>query len=199
MSDWVYDWLADLAVPALSGIGGIVVGVGAVVVAYRSHGVAERSHGLAEQVRADEQKREADASRERYRDQIFRTVEPAVSALLDLRGELMARPEIGTPAERNLGSNVTARLSVISSIASRDDKRVLLAAARAFIDARRTKRPDVLRRVAGQLALLLPKLLRDGHSVVELEKQAAAMVQEALTELGPAPSLVEDTDPEETG
>ncbi|PZE93896.1 hypothetical protein DEJ00_01365 [Curtobacterium sp. MCLR17_039] len=190
-TDWhpwfSYEWWNDIGVPALGAVGSIAVGAGAIVVAYRSHNLAER-------VRGDEQKRESDAARERYRDQLFRTVEPTVTALLAVRAEVMSSDLIGTPHETSLGAAVTTRLRLVSSIANAEDEDVAYAAAAEYMKARDTGRSDVLVAVLGALAVTLPALLIDDQDSKELETEISSMVNDALEKLGSEASAPNDGD-----
>lgn len=163
MSDWLYDWLADMTLPALAGIGGIVVGTGAMVAAFTSNKVAEQSYALAQQVRDDEQRREADAAHERYRDHLFRTVEPTISAMLEHRAELRRVPEMGPVDETEYRSTALARLRLIMSVTAVEDSAPLNATVRSYTGAINTGRPEVVRGVLGQLVLHLAEFLEEGR------------------------------------
>lgn len=186
MSDWVYDWLADLALPALSGIGGIVVGLGAVIVAYHSRNVAADSLGLAQQVRDDEQEREVAAATDRYRDQLFRTVEPAVAALLEHRAAtLTARGDLSASEVRNAYANVIARLRLVGVVANDQDRQLVMASLRALKEATEMNDVAVLRQVLGALAVYLPDLLSEPRDIDDLVRQTDALVDEAVEDTTP--------------
>ena len=171
MSDPLYDVLKDLVVPGLAGIGGILVGIGATV-------VAGRSHHLASQVRSDEQRREQDASRERHRDQLFRTVEPAVTALLEHRAEIMRSRKVDTAEERVHGSVSIARLRLVVAVCDPDEMKVLDALVDAFIVASNAKQPEVMVDVLGQIALVLPALLTNGRELDDLIRRARSLAED---------------------
>lgn len=191
-TDWQpwlsYAWWSDIGVPALGAVGSIAVGAGAIVVAYRSHNLAER-------VRGDEQKRESDAARERYHDQLSRTLEPTVTALLAVRAEVISSNQIGTPHETSLGAAVTTRLRLVSSVANPEDEEVAHAAAAEYMKARNTGRSDVLEAVLGALAVTLPALLIDEQDSKELKAEISSMVDDALAKLGPDASAPNDVEP----
>ncbi|MEK6310118.1 MAG: hypothetical protein V4755_05385 [Curtobacterium sp.] len=88
MSDPVYDWFKDFFMPGAAAIGSTLFGLGAVLAARKANNAADESNGLAASVRNDELKREADAAKERYKDQLFRTIEPTITAMLEHRAEL---------------------------------------------------------------------------------------------------------------
>lgn len=180
MSDPVYEVLKDLVVPGLAGIGAVVFGLGAVLAATRANDVAEQSHNLAGQVRGDELKREADAARERYRDQLFRTVEPSASAFLEHRAELIADARLGTERELVLRSNAIARLRLVAAVTNVDDTKVVLAVIKAYRGSVQTGNARVVRGVTGQLALILPALLTEGHDADALAADASALLQKQI-------------------
>lgn len=175
MSDPVYDFLKDLVVPGLAGVGGILVGVGAIVVAHRSN-------ALAEQVRNDEQRREIDAARERYRDQLFRTVEPAVAAILEHRLLLAEffKPIPGVPKTAAPVSNVLSALNLVDAVASAEDRRVVQAVMDTYEEAISRKDFKVLNYVLGGLALGLARLLAEERSVDDLVAKTNGLVAEAV-------------------
>lgn len=176
----MYDVLKDLVVPGLAGIGAVVFGLGAVLAATRANDVAEQSHDLAGQVRGDELKREADAARERYRDQLFRTVEPSVSAFLEHRAELMADRRLGTQRELVVRSNAIARLRLVVAVTNADDTKVVNATIKAYRQSVATKDAQIVLGVTGELALVLPALLTEGHDADALAADAAAAVQKTV-------------------
>lgn len=162
MTDWVYDWLADLTVPGLAGIGGIIVGTGAMVAAFSSF-------NLARQVREDEQRRERVAEAERYRDQLIHVLEPAVSALLAHRAEMVKLHSVGTPAERNLRSDALARLKLAQVVASKEDRRIVSEVTTAFIASHKTKHWQVMGGTNGELTIYLANILGTYDADKEVE------------------------------
>ncbi len=168
-----YDFFKDIALPAFTAIGSIGVGV---IAAF----VALQSHNLAVQVRKDEVKRDEAASRERYRDQLFQTVEPAVTALLAHRAQVIEGQRLGTAAERNMLSNAIARLRIVDVVASSEDRPLLRAVINAYQTAAGMRDLQVLRAVLGSLAIILAGLLEEGRDVPELVRQAEEAVQEAI-------------------
>ncbi|WIB69783.1 hypothetical protein [Curtobacterium sp. MCBD17_026] len=191
MSDWVYDWLADMTLPALAGIGGIVVGTGAMVAAHaankvaeQSRAIAEQSLALAEQVRGDEQRREADAGRERYRDQLFRTVEPAVTALLGHRAEVAAGRGL---ADRSTVAEVLTRLQLILAVVNDEDEALIIACLNAYERAVARQDLSVIKFVLGGLALKLPLLLADDRDLAALVQETDGLVEDAIRETAPEP------------
>lgn len=167
-----YDWLKDIWLPLLTGGGSVVVGAAAIW-------VARRSHRLAEDVRTDEKKRDNAAARERYRDQLFRTIEPAVSALLEHRAELNLRRVSGSAEDRNLRSGVVARLRLVDVVVNEEDRKVVKAALDAYRSAVKTEDWYITGTVAGRLAVRLPRLLADDRDV-------DAMVERFEKEVGDA-------------
>jgi hypothetical protein len=170
VSDPLSDFLKDPLLPALYAIGTIRVGIGAIA-------AADQSNGLAAQVRDDEQQRDAAAAaaaaaRDRYRDQLFRVIEPTVSAMLALRAEIQTSHRVGHPAEALLRSDVISRLSFVSSVATRLDRRVALACLQALNDALSTGRANVTGHVLGILVLLLPELIEEPRDIDGLVKAA---------------------------
>ncbi|TPG05571.1 hypothetical protein EAH85_12620 [Curtobacterium flaccumfaciens] len=184
----MYDVLKDLVVPGLAGIGAVVFGLGAVLAALRSNDVAEQSHGLAEQVRGDELKREGDAARGRYRDQLFRTVEPAVTALLDYRAAVLAsRGNLSSSEVRNASSNVIARLRLVGVVADEQDRRLVIATLKAMQAAMATNDSAVVRQVLGSLAMLLPDLLSEQRDLDRVVRETNEVVAEAIRDTSPKP------------
>jgi hypothetical protein len=164
-----YDWLKDIWLPLLTGGGSVVVGAVAIW-------VARRSHRLAEQVRKDEKKRDDAAALERYRDQLFRTVEPAVTALLELRAHFATDLRANRSPDRSAVARVLSRLNVIDAIASDDDRRMVNAVIDAFEEAADTKNPAVLHNVLGGLALKPPRLLSEDRDIDELVETTRKIV-----------------------
>jgi hypothetical protein len=189
VSDPLYEVLKDLVVPGLAGVGGILVGIGALV-------VAQRSHALAEQVRADEKKRDDAAAAALYRDQLFRTVEPAVTALLDYRVELLASHQVDGAADRAVRSAAIVRLSMLRAVVNEDHLRVVSAATASYYRAMDTQRWDVLWRVLGRMVVLLPLLLDSDPPDDELVAEASSLVEAevaALANESRASSMEEST------
>ncbi|UWD83634.1 hypothetical protein NY057_05155 [Curtobacterium flaccumfaciens] len=180
MSDWLYDWLKDMTLPALAGIGGIVVGTGAMVAAFTSNKVAEQALALAKQVRDDEQERDADAARERYRDHLFRTVEPAITAVLDHRAEIMTTFRISYTAESVLRSAVLARLWLALSVAETEDARLVKAAQEALSGALATGYADIVASIEGDIVLTLGMLLSEERDVSGLISRTNGLVAAAV-------------------
>ena len=156
--------------PGLAGVGGIIVGAGAMLAAFASNTVAGQSFALAQQVRGDEQEREDASARERYRDQLFRTVEPAITALMEHQA-LWAEP-----ANRGAGSgagavaNVMSRMLLLEAVATAHDQVFVNAAIDvygiAIAEPDRQRSSDI---VTG-LLVGLPKLLFEGRDVDELTR-----------------------------
>ncbi|MDT0209036.1 hypothetical protein [Curtobacterium sp. BRD11] len=146
----VYDWLKDIGLPTLVGVGSIAVGLVAAL-------VARQSHNLAVQVRKDEAKRDEFAARERYRDQLFRTVEPAIALVMDLRTALITGDQNAFQT-RGAHAAVFARLSFISAIANEDDRAVSEAAIDRYEAAAQTSDKEALKRALIAIALALPRL-----------------------------------------
>lgn len=171
---WIsYEWWRDVGTPGLSGVGGILVGVGAIV-------VAARTHALAKQVRNDEQKRDQDAARARYRDHLFRTVEPAVAALLDQRAN-DEEPDSAKPLERvRPVTNVMSRLNVLRAIANTEDRRYIDAVIGAYGTAIHASDPKAVSDILASLAVGLPRLLSDDRDVDRLIEATEAAVAQAL-------------------
>ncbi|MDR6574333.1 hypothetical protein J2X60_002992 [Curtobacterium sp. 320] len=172
MHDW-YDWLKDIGLPTLTGVGSVVVGAVAIV-------VARQSHKLAVQVRLDESKRDRGAARERYRDQLFRTVEPTVTAMLDHRAEMLSSRRVGTADERNLLSNAIARLRLVLAVVSEHDRPVIDAVVRCYRKASDHTDWRIGAAVAGGLSVVLPSLLTDDHDVARLVADAEKLMPEAI-------------------
>lgn len=177
MHDW-YDWLTDIWLPLLTGGGSVVVGAVAIA-------VARQSHRLAKQVRADEGKRDEAARRERYRDQLFRTVEPAVTALLDQRGEIRTARRVGTSEDRNAVAKVLGHLNMIEAVANDEDSALVRAVLRAYEAAAQRKDMAVMLFVLGGLAFTLPRLLSEDRDIADLVRQTDNIVQEAIDETSP--------------
>jgi len=172
---WIsYEWWRDVGTPGLSGVGGILVGVGAIV-------VAARTHALAKQVRNDEQKRDQDAARARYRDHLFRTVEPAVAALLDQRAndEELRKAKKSSERVRPV-TNVMSRLNVLRAIANAEDRQYLDAVIEAYGVAMSASDPKVTSNILASLAVGLPRLLSDDRDVNHLVRATKDLVAEAL-------------------
>lgn len=155
-----YDWFTDIWLPALVGVGLIAVGL----IAAR---VARQSNNLAMQVRRDEAKRDEAAARERYRDQLFRTVEPAVATVMDHRAALMAG-DWQTVHRRGTHAAVIMRLNFISAIANEEDRKVSTAAIDAYEAAAQTDDQSTFKDALAAIALVLPNLCSDDRIVAEL-------------------------------
>jgi hypothetical protein len=176
-TDWQpwfsYAWWNDIGVPALGAVGSIAVGAGAIVVAYRSHNLAER-------VRGDEQKRESNAARERYRDQLFRTLEPAIAATLKHRAELFASKSVRAVSSTVLFTNVVARLNLLAAVADDEDQRLVAATQQAYGDAQILGDWNVLADVATDAAINLADLLDDFRYIDDLVSEMDASLREAV-------------------
>lgn len=171
MYDW-YEWVKDIGLPLLTGGGSVVVGVGAIY-------VARRSHKLAEQVRADEAKRDADAARERYRDHLFQTVEPAVTAVLEHRGSLWMSRHLDGPEDRVVGGTTITRIALVHAVADESDLAAVQALNKAFIDANKTGDVRIVLDVLGEMALTLPELLAEPRAIETIVNRAEQMVPRA--------------------
>lgn len=180
MHDW-YDWLKDIGLPALVGLGSIGVGAVAIV-------VARQSHELAMQVRQDEGKRDDAAARERYRDQLFRSIEPAVSAILAHRAEILRVYRINVPSEGLLRAATVSRLWLVAVVTSESDARLVHASRKALDGSLATGRGDVTAYVLGELSLMLPALLHDDRDVDDLVKQTEEIVSKAIEYCDARPS-----------
>lgn len=165
---WIsYEWWTDIGASSLSGLGGVLVGVGAIV-------VAARTHSLAKLVRDDEQRRDLLAAEVRYREQLFRTVDLAVTALLEFRGQLAAAMYGGQKPVWSAIADVRSRLGMIDAIADADDKRVVRAVLKAFEEAVDVANPAVLHNALGKLAGVLPMVLADDRKIEELVRVVEA-------------------------
>ncbi|MBF4626529.1 hypothetical protein [Curtobacterium flaccumfaciens] len=180
MSDPVYEWFKDFFLPGFVGIGTTLFGLGAVLAARKANGAADESNGLTVAVRADELKREESAARERYRDQLFRVVEPAVTSILAHRAEIMTSYRIGHPAEGILRSEVVSRLWLTAVVTNDTDGRLVDANRKALDDAITTGRGDVTAHVLGDMALMMPTLLQDARDIDALVKQTGDFVSKAI-------------------
>lgn len=174
MHDW-YDWLKDIGLPLLTGGGSVAVGAVAIY-------VARQSHELAKQVRADEGTRDAAASRERYRDQLFRTIEPAVAAILAHRAELITNGALDTARERNLLSDSIVRLRLVMAVVNDEDRPLVDAVVRNYRVVTDMDDWGVIAAVEGGLAITLPSLLTDGRDVDELIERTESFIDEAVAE-----------------
>lgn len=158
MTDWVYEWLARLAVPGLAGIGGIVVGTGAMVAAYTSNKVARQSLALAQQVRDDEQEREDAAAEERYRAQLEHFIETAISSLVEYANAVEKHPVV-VGGEQQLHAATQARLILVDAVAQGEDTLATKAAYEVFHELGHHRLYRVRRDVAGLLTGALAQAL----------------------------------------
>jgi hypothetical protein len=183
-TDWhpwfSYEWWNDIGVPTLGAVGSIAVGAGAIVVAYRSHNLAER-------VRGDEHKREADAARERYRDHLFRTVEPAMAALLDHRAEVARFRRTGARPAREAVANVMSRLNVVDAVANDEDRPMVSAVIATYEAAVDRKDLAVLEYVLGGLAFGLARLVSQARSIPDLVSTTNGLLDQAVAETSEKP------------
>ena len=179
MHDW-YDWMKDIGLPTLVGIGSIAVGAVAAL-------VAKQSHELAKQVRADEAKRDAEVARERHRDQMLQAVEASVVAVLAHRGTLWLSRDLGGPEDRVVGGTTIARFELLTAVADESERPATIALNRAFISANNTSDARIMLVVLGELALALPRLLRDPPEIASIVRDASGWVPAAK-----AKSRVED-------
>lgn len=173
MGDPVYEAIKDLVVPGLSGIGSVIFGLGAVL-------AAGRANDVAEQVRGDEQKREAYAARQRYEDQLFRTIEPTVAAFLVHRSEIATSRTVRTVPEQLLATDVIARLRLVQAVVNENDKPLLDAIIRSYRDAIEANDWEVLVSVTGSLAIQLPALLVEGLNIPATVRVVDALVPDAV-------------------
>lgn len=171
MHDW-YDWVKDIGLPALVGLGSIGVGAVAIV-------VARQSHELAKQVRKDEAKRDEDAARERYRVQLLSAVESAVAAVLAHRGALWISRDLGGAEDRVVGGTTITRFEMLEAVADQRELRAVLAMNHAFIDANNTDDVRIVLDVLGELALALPRLLAEPPETKNIARRASEWVANA--------------------
>lgn len=163
-----YGWWADIGMPGLAGVGGSVVGVGAIV-------VAARTHSLAKQVRRDEQDRDRDAARKRYREQLFRTVEPAISAILDHALQVDAGGTTSPSAGSRLVTDVMARLHVLSVVPSAEDREFVEATIDVYGVALSKRDVHTKSDLLTALALGLARLLDEDRDVAALVRKAKTL------------------------
>lgn len=185
MSDPLYDVFKDFVLPGITGLGSIAVGVGAIV-------VAVKSNALAEKVRDDEEDREKDAARERYREQLLRVVEPAVEAMLAHRAEVQTSQLIGYTEEGHLRSTVVTRLFIARTVATREDAQLVDALREVFDNSIASGKALVLVHVLGQMVLGLTMLLDESRDIsheVDLTKTWVAEGEERRR----VPSAAEST------
>jgi len=191
-TDWhpwfSYEWWNDIGVPALGAVGSIAVGAGAIIVAYRSHHLAER-------VRGDEQKREAKAAQDRYRDQLFQNIEAIATALLSHRAELVRAESTGDAAERNLRSDATIRLKLAHVTLDAEDRAAINAGIEAYRAANKTGDWKIMGTVAGELAVHLSSLLDKERDVPDILTRIGDLVAKATKRWAPAPSPASEPQP----
>lgn len=172
MHDW-YDWTKDIALPTLVGVGSIAVGLIAAV-------VARQSHNLALQVRSDEAKREEAAARERYRDQVFRVVEPAVAAVIDYTNEVNTAHEVDTAELRQLRSVTSSRLRLLRSVAEGDDRRIALAAWACFRDIANHPWWEVQAYASSGLTVYLSAILEQERDIEAVISRIGTLIDQGM-------------------
>ena len=150
--------MKDLAVPALSGIGGMVIGGAAVWAALQSRDVALASNRVAEDalelartVERRENEREQQSERDRYQEQLVNAVATAVTELVAYGNSV--EPSVTRGEEEDqLRASTLARLILASSVANHDDRPVMDAAYSVFGDATRNPQWQVRQSVSGWVA-----------------------------------------------
>lgn len=158
----MYDFLRDLLVPGLAGVGGVLVGVGAIVVAHRSN-------ALAEQVRTDELTREADAAEERYLAQLGHFIETAITSLVDYGNAVEKHPAL-VGAEGRMHAATQARLVLVNAVARGDDALPTQAAYEVFHELGHQRQYRIRRNVTGLLTGALAQTLARQNSPADIEK-----------------------------
>lgn len=167
-----YDWLKDIVLP-------LVVGAGSVWVGFAAWRVARQSHQLAEQVRNDEANRAKDAARDRYREQLFRIIEPAAAAMLDHSDAIEERRSNGGKAARGSGANfvsaVMSRLHLLSVVTNAEDEEFVEATIEAYGRALKNDDLDARADLITALALGIARLLDEDRDIEQLVQKARAL------------------------
>lgn len=178
-SSWsTYEWWGDIGTGLLSFLAAVVIGGITVTIAIRSHQLARRS--------AREVKERADRDdAERYRDQLIRVVEPAVTELVAFGNLVDTARRIDTAEERQARAAALSRLVLVDAVAQGKDRELASAISQAFFVGSLVVpwgwvvRVQVAGRLAGALAAVVGKqhthadLLKDVESTVAEEEAKA--------------------------
>ncbi|MET3452215.1 hypothetical protein [Curtobacterium sp. 1544] len=153
-----YDWWKDIGTGLMAVVAALTVGFTTIRVAYGSR-------ELAREVSDREKKRSEAADRERYRDQLLRVIEPAVTSLVTYGNALSASDEPNSVAIRQLRADATARLTLVDAIADERDRYITSAILRDFLEATEHDRhPDVRIQVVSRFAGSLSGLIAQRDS-----------------------------------
>ncbi|MCS6559972.1 hypothetical protein NYQ31_16355 [Curtobacterium flaccumfaciens] len=158
-----YEWWGDIGTGLLSFISAVVIGGATVAIAVRSHRLAATSA-------RDGEARAARDDAERYRDQLIRVVEPAVSELV-LYGNLVnSADRLDTVAELQARASTIARMNLVEAVARERDREVAVAITEVFVEGSRVVRfgKFVRVQVAGGMAEALADLLGRQKAHAEL-------------------------------
>jgi len=115
--------------------------------------VAVGSRRIAKKVSDREEARGKRADAERYRDQLVRVIEPAITALVAYGNAMMASDKPNSKANEQLRADAIARLALVDAIADKNDRYITSVINLEFFEATVPSRHAVVRQnVAGRFA-----------------------------------------------
>lgn len=172
-----FEWWSQFGTGLLNFAAAVLVGGATVAVAWRSHRLAKK---VAEEA---ELRASADAE-DRYRDQLIRAVEPAISSLVKY-GALAGSNFLNAVDDEGAArSDALSRLLLVDAIAKDDDRRITTEIFRAFEASGFSKwnraRAMVAGRLAGSLAAVIGRQHHPDVLIVDVRGALAEEEQVAL-------------------
>jgi hypothetical protein len=144
---WIsYEWWRDIGTGLMSVAAALALGITTI-------SVAIGSRRLAKKVSDREEVRGERADVERYRDQMVRVIEPAVTALVAYGNAMMATSTPNSKENEQLRADALARLALVDAVANQNDRLITHVINLEFFEATdRSHHPVVRQNVAGRFA-----------------------------------------------
>ncbi|TDW69150.1 hypothetical protein EDF51_106134 [Curtobacterium sp. PhB25] len=166
-----FEWWSPFGTGLLSFTAAALIGATTATVAFRSHLLARRVAATADQ--------QAKSAREdRYRDQLLRVVEPAVSSLVEYGNHVSEAQRVETAGELQLHATTLSRLFLVDAVADESDQEVTQAVVQAFHSLHKTPRWGTRVEVAGRLAGALARLIGRDYEQEEMLAYIRGSIEE---------------------
>ncbi|MDR6574327.1 hypothetical protein J2X60_002986 [Curtobacterium sp. 320] len=176
-----YEWWRDVGTGSLGVIAAVLTAAATIWVAIRSHNlakkVAEDAAERADRDRRDAERRAEDDRADRYKDQLGRVIDSAMTALVAY-GNAVTEGLGWTDEQRQLHAASQARLMLVHATANEHDKPATQAVYEEFHSSGHSARWDVRRSVAGLLAGALANVLARQDSVETIEANVRAFIEQ---------------------
>lgn len=168
---WIsYEWWRDIGTGLMSVATAAIVGGTTIAVAVRSQRMARSAQDVASS-------RDEKASVDRYRDQIVRVVEPAVSALVAYGNAVNSSSNPDASENNQLRADALSRVILLKAVANAVDSNAVEAIRKTFASASTHKNKRVRVHVTGRLAEKLAELVSVESSRSELIKSVEGSIQ----------------------